>query len=111
MVEKRLGSTALISHSCVWSVHENNFPTEEFETCIINAYLGIVCLVTVVSLMLQCSAKTLKNISEVFYYAQKAVLHPTAPLYLPEEKELTTRCKTALTRIFKVMVRYHCDPF
>lgn len=31
--------------------------------------------------ILQCSAKTLQNISEMFYYAQKAVLHPTTPLY------------------------------
>lgn len=36
----------------------------------------------------QCSAKNLKNISELFYYAQKAVLHPTGPLYCPEEKEV-----------------------
>ncbi|PIO13756.1 hypothetical protein AB205_0079380 [Aquarana catesbeiana] len=36
----------------------------------------------------ECSAKNLKNISEVFYYAQKAVLHPTAPLYDPEEKQV-----------------------
>ncbi|XP_074647076.1 mitochondrial Rho GTPase 1-like isoform X2 [Tubulanus polymorphus] len=50
----------------------------------------------------ECSAKTLRNISEVFYYAQKAVLHPTAPLYLPEQKELTPACKKALTRIFKI---------
>ncbi|XP_014676838.1 PREDICTED: mitochondrial Rho GTPase 1-like, partial [Priapulus caudatus] len=51
---------------------------------------------------IECSAKNLKNISEVFYYAQKAVLHPTAPLYVPEEKELTAACKRALTRIFKI---------
>lgn len=31
--------------------------------------------------MFQCSAKTLQNVSETFYYAQKAVLHPTTPLY------------------------------
>lgn len=37
----------------------------------------------------QCSAKNLKNISELFYYAQKAVLHPTGPLYCPEEKEVS----------------------
>lgn len=45
---------------------------------------------TVLSLPLhpQCSAKNLKNISELFYYAQKAVLHPTAPLYDPEEKQV-----------------------
>jgi Ras family protein T1 len=29
----------------------------------------------------ECSAKTPLNVSEVFYFAQKAVLHPTAPLY------------------------------
>ncbi|OCT60856.1 hypothetical protein XELAEV_18046877mg [Xenopus laevis] len=49
-----------------------------------------------------CSAKNLKNISELFYYAQKAVLHPTGPLYCPEEKELKPACVKALTRIFKI---------
>lgn len=29
----------------------------------------------------ECSSKQLLNVSEVFYFAQKAVLHPTAPLY------------------------------
>lgn len=37
----------------------------------------------------QCSARTLKNISELFYYAQKAVLHPTAAVYNSEEKEVS----------------------
>lgn len=50
----------------------------------------------------ECSAKTLHNISEMFYYAQKAVLHPTAPLYIMEEQDLTDSCKKALVRIFKV---------
>uniref|UniRef100_A0A4W5KNB3 Mitochondrial Rho GTPase n=1 Tax=Hucho hucho TaxID=62062 RepID=A0A4W5KNB3_9TELE len=49
-----------------------------------------------------CSAKNLKNISELFYYAQKAVLHPTGPLYCPEEKRMKPTCIKALTRIFKV---------
>lgn len=43
------------------------FPTlgnpQEIETCV------------------ECSAKMPLNVSEVFYFAQKAVLHPTAPLY------------------------------
>lgn len=30
---------------------------------------------------MECSAKMSLNVSEVFYFAQKAVLHPTAPLY------------------------------
>ncbi|XP_066292561.1 mitochondrial Rho GTPase 1-A-like isoform X2 [Branchiostoma lanceolatum] len=60
----------------------NQFP--EVETCV------------------ECSARNLKNISELFYYAQKAVLHPTAPLYCAEEKELKVPCVKALTRIFTI---------
>lgn len=30
---------------------------------------------------IECSARMPLNVSEVFYFAQKAVLHPTAPLY------------------------------
>ncbi|XP_026480330.1 LOW QUALITY PROTEIN: mitochondrial Rho GTPase-like [Ctenocephalides felis] len=51
---------------------------------------------------IECSAKTLKNISEMFYYAQKAVLHPTSPLFVMENQDLTEPCKQALIRIFKV---------
>ncbi|KRF83796.1 mitochondrial Rho GTPase isoform X2 [Drosophila virilis] len=50
----------------------------------------------------ECSAKTLHNISEMFYYAQKAVLHPTSPLYIMEEQNLTPACKKSLVRIFKI---------
>ncbi|KAJ8344717.1 hypothetical protein SKAU_G00289100 [Synaphobranchus kaupii] len=50
----------------------------------------------------ECSAKNLKNISELFYYAQKAVLHPTAPLYDPEDKQLRPMCVQALSRIFTI---------
>lgn len=37
----------------------------------------------------ECSAKTLKNISEMFYYAQKAVLHPTSPIYSVEREDVS----------------------
>ncbi|PSN36602.1 Mitochondrial Rho GTPase [Blattella germanica] len=37
---------------------------------------------------IDCSARTLKNISEMFYYAQKAVLHPTAPLYVMDQQDV-----------------------
>lgn len=50
----------------------------------------------------ECSAKSLKNISEMFYYAQKAVLHPIAPIYIADKQDLTEECKKALTRIFRV---------
>ncbi|KAL4710711.1 hypothetical protein ACJJTC_004356 [Scirpophaga incertulas] len=51
---------------------------------------------------IECSAKTLTNVSEMFYNAQKAVLHPISPIYSIEEQELTENCKKALTRIFKI---------
>ncbi|KAI8874557.1 hypothetical protein K501DRAFT_204442, partial [Backusella circina FSU 941] len=55
----------------------------------------------------ECSAKQLLNVSEVFYFAQKAVLHPTAPLYDSREHAsiffiLKPQCIEALRRIFKL---------
>ncbi|TRY56363.1 hypothetical protein DNTS_034964 [Danionella cerebrum] len=64
--------------------------------------LPIMNKYTEIETCVECSAKNLKNISELFYYAQKAVLHPTGPLYCPEKKEMRTACVRALTRIFKV---------
>lgn len=51
---------------------------------------------------IECSALSFRNISELFYYAQKAVLHPTGPLFSNEEQALSEKCKTALVRIFKI---------
>ncbi|KAF9242518.1 P-loop containing nucleoside triphosphate hydrolase protein [Melanogaster broomeanus] len=50
----------------------------------------------------ECSAKMPLNVSEVFYFAQKAVLHPTAPLYDSREHVLKPACVSALKRIFKL---------
>lgn len=72
------------------------------ETSNMETILPIMNEYAEVETCVECSAKTLKNISEVFYYAQKAVLHPMAPLYQPEDKELTPKCKQALSRVFKI---------
>ncbi len=50
---------------------------EEVETCV------------------ECSAKNLKNISEMFYFAQKSVLHPSAPLW--NYHEMDVRCNLFLS--------------
>nr|AOC97476.1 Rho family protein [Volvariella volvacea] len=50
----------------------------------------------------ECSAKTPVNVSEVFFFAQKAVLHPTAPLYDSRDHVLKPACVNALRRIFKL---------
>ncbi|XP_038709777.1 mitochondrial Rho GTPase 2 [Tripterygium wilfordii] len=49
---------------------------------------------------IECSAATLVQVPDVFYYAQKAVLHPTAPLFDQESQTLKPRCVRALKRIF-----------
>ena len=49
-----------------------------------------------------CSAKDLSNVSEVFHYAQKAVLHPSSPLFIYEINELTITVVKALHRIFRL---------
>ncbi|XP_029413552.1 mitochondrial Rho GTPase 2 isoform X2 [Nannospalax galili] len=68
----------------------------------IEAVLPIMSQFPEIETCVECSAKHLRNISELFYYAQKAVLHPTAPLYDPEAKQLRPACAQALTRIFKL---------
>ncbi|MBA0708830.1 hypothetical protein Golax_023919 [Gossypium laxum] len=49
---------------------------------------------------IECSSATLIQVPDVFYYAQKAVLHPTAPLFDQEKQTLKPRCIRALKRIF-----------
>ncbi|KAF6718052.1 Mitochondrial Rho GTPase 1-A [Oryzias melastigma] len=67
----------LVEHSSMETVLPIMNQYSEIETCV------------------ECSAKNLKNISELFYYAQKAVLHPTWSTLLSREKR-------SLARIFKV---------
>lgn len=55
-----------------------------------------------VDVCIECSAKTVSNISEVFYFAQKAVLYPTGPVYDVESHTLKPRAQAALKRIFKL---------
>ncbi|TRY68974.1 hypothetical protein TCAL_08636 [Tigriopus californicus] len=59
----------LIDYSTMEAVLPIMNEYEEIETCV------------------ECSAKNLKNISEMFYFAQKAVLHPSAPLWNYMDKE------------------------
>ncbi|XVF41940.1 hypothetical protein PTKIN_Ptkin01aG0321100 [Pterospermum kingtungense] len=49
---------------------------------------------------IECSAYKQIQVPEVFYYAQKAVLHPTGPLFDQESQTLKPQCVRALKRIF-----------
>ncbi|KAI5481376.1 hypothetical protein MNV49_004998 [Pseudohyphozyma bogoriensis] len=50
----------------------------------------------------ESSAKGSINVPQVFYFAQNAVLHPTAPLYDSREHTLKPACLAALSRIFRL---------
>jgi Ras family protein T1 len=64
------------------------------------AVLPIVKTFPQIETCMECSAKNLQFVGEVFYYALKAVIHPMAPLYEPEAQKLRPLCARALKRIF-----------
>eukprot|EP00281_Chroomonas_sp_CCMP1168_P000341 CAMPEP_0206260760 /NCGR_PEP_ID=MMETSP0047_2-20121206/27275_1 /ASSEMBLY_ACC=CAM_ASM_000192 /TAXON_ID=195065 /ORGANISM="Chroomonas mesostigmatica_cf, Strain CCMP1168" /LENGTH=217 /DNA_ID=CAMNT_0053687893 /DNA_START=55 /DNA_END=705 /DNA_ORIENTATION=+ len=67
-----------------------------------NAASPIMEVFSEVETCIECSAKKMINISEVFFFAAKAVLHPTAPLYDTKHHELRPPCARALRRIFNM---------
>jgi hypothetical protein len=50
--------------------------------------MNLLCIDKYILNLFQCSAKLVKNISEMFFYAQKAVLYPEDPLYSQDTKEV-----------------------
>ncbi|KAJ1731461.1 ERMES complex Ca(2+)-binding regulatory GTPase gem1 [Coemansia sp. Benny D160-2] len=55
-----------------------------------------------IEICVECSAKAMLNVSELFYFAQKAVLHPTRPLYDARDHAMKPKCTEALVRIFRL---------
>lgn len=55
-----------------------------------------------VEAFIDVSALTQKNVMELFFAAQKAIIYPLAPLFDPHLRVLTTKCRNALINIFKL---------
>lgn len=53
-----------------------------------------------IEICIETSAKSVSNISELFYQAQKSVLYPLIPLYKLSTKSLTPRAVKAIDRVF-----------
>lgn len=51
---------------------------------------------------IETSALNQKNVVELFAAAQKAVVYPLAPLFDPQLRILTKKCRNALINVFKV---------
>lgn len=62
--------------------------------------LPVMAEFATVETCIECSARTLVNVAEVFYFAVKSVLHPSYPLY-GDDNKLTPTCMKALQRIFR----------
>ncbi|KAG6536489.1 hypothetical protein ZIOFF_001547 [Zingiber officinale] len=65
-----------------------------------NMYVYLYNPITYCTYTSSCKYNFGTLVQEVFYYAQKAVLHPTAPLFDQETQSLKPRCTRALKRIF-----------
>eukprot|EP00735_Rhodelphis_limneticus_P011130 TRINITY_DN4188_c0_g1::TRINITY_DN4188_c0_g1_i1::g.2102::m.2102 TRINITY_DN4188_c0_g1::TRINITY_DN4188_c0_g1_i1::g.2102 ORF type:complete len:646 (+),score=151.71,sp/P0CO78/GEM1_CRYNJ/37.11/4e-139,Miro/PF08477.8/5.3e-20,Miro/PF08477.8/0.00085,EF_assoc_2/PF08356.7/1.8e-26,EF_assoc_2/PF08356.7/4.3e+03,Ras/PF00071.17/3.2e-20,Ras/PF00071.17/2.5,EF_assoc_1/PF08355.7/3e-14,EF-hand_1/PF00036.27/0.00013,EF-hand_1/PF00036.27/0.048,EF-hand_5/PF13202.1/0.00062,EF-hand_5/PF13202.1/0.15,EF-hand_7/PF13499.1/3.8e len=67
-----------------------------------NEVLPVMQSFSEIESIIECSAKQLFNIAELFYFAQKSVIYPTSPLIHLHTQELKPECKRALKRIFKM---------
>eukprot|EP00729_Bicosta_minor_P001200 gene1200-992_t len=63
-----------------------------------------------VTVCLQCSAKQMANVNDVFHYAQLSAVYPATQLYDRSARALKPACKDAFTRIF-VMCDTNKDGF
>ena len=52
---------------------------------------------------MECSAKSLQAVNELFFQAQSNILYPTQPLFDVVEGELTTKLFKVLARIFRLL--------
>lgn len=74
---------------------EGNEALEKMVTPIMNEFKEVETCI-------ECSAKGQINVGEVFAFAQKAVIYPTAPLFDPNAQRLKPACTEALKRIFDI---------
>lgn len=58
---------------------------------------------------LECSARTNVHVSDLFYFAQHAVVYPVHPLMDPRDGSLLPKFQNALTRIFRFFDEDHDD--
>lgn len=73
---------------------EEDGPLDQIST-IIQEFVDIEAYIEV-------SARTQKNVVELFSSAQKAVMYPLAPLFDPLMRVLSTKCQKALINIFRL---------
>lgn len=100
-IREKLGDNHKVPVILVGNKSDERFEHGDQESSL-NRAIPIMHKFKEVETSLECSAKTMKNLAELFFYAQKAVLYPHAPLYSSVDQMLTEKCVAALTRVFKI---------
>jgi Ras family protein T1 len=89
-------TNATVSNVMAVAVQSNIITMDKIYLPLMNRFMEIeTCL--------ECSAKQMINVPEVFYFASKAVLYPTRPLFDTKSQRLLERPIEALTRIFHII--------
>ncbi|OQV24366.1 Mitochondrial Rho GTPase 1-A [Hypsibius exemplaris] len=101
LIREKLGDSHKVPVILVGNKSDERFEQGEQDSSL-NRAIPIMHKFKEVETSLECSAKSMKNLAELFFYAQKAVLFPHAPLYNSAGQMLTEKCVTALTRVFKI---------
>ena len=87
-VRRTLGCAAEDAHSTPVILVGNKVDLVDYST--MESVLPIMNEFEEIETCVECSARNLKNISEMFYFAQKAILHPSAPLWSYHQKDVST---------------------
>ena len=56
---------------------------------------------------MKCSAKEMKNLDKILYYAEKSVVFPLSPLFDRAKQTLRPVVHSILRRIFRIINRSH----
>ena len=93
-VRRTLGCAAEDAHSTPVILVGNKVDLVDYST--MESVLPIMNEFEEIETCVECSARNLKNISEMFYFAQKAILHPSAPLWSYHQKDVSATRHTIL---------------
>lgn len=93
------------SDLCEPSEADPNKETDESENALLNECWSVMQEFKEIVTCVDCSAKAVKHIPDVFHYALNSVLFPMSPLYDLDKHELKPKVLVALERVFAICDR------
>ena len=93
------------SDLCEPSEADPNKETDESENALLNECWSVMQEFKEIVTCVDCSARAVKHIPDVFHYALNSVLFPMSPLYDLDKHELKPKVLVALERVFAICDR------